>query len=135
MVVMVHTGTSVFPRARNRLGDPILVDDVAVDFPELKIILAHGGRPIWMRAAIFVARRFPNVYLEVSSIPPQSLLEYFPPLEKMASKVLFGTDWPAPAVVSIRRNLELFARLPLSDTTLEQILEKNPDEVFGHATI
>src|SRR6266699_7039910 len=41
--VMFHTGTSVFPGARNKYGDPIYVDDVAVDFPKLKILLAHGG--------------------------------------------------------------------------------------------
>ena len=44
--VMVHTGTSIFPGARNKYGDPIYVDDVAVDFPDLKILLAHGGRPL-----------------------------------------------------------------------------------------
>jgi predicted TIM-barrel fold metal-dependent hydrolase len=41
---MFHAGTSIFPGARNKCGDPIHVDDVAVDFPELKIVLAHGGR-------------------------------------------------------------------------------------------
>src|SRR6185369_5823645 len=46
--VMFHTGTSVFPGARNKYGDPIYIDDVAVDFPRLKILLAHGGRPLWM---------------------------------------------------------------------------------------
>jgi predicted TIM-barrel fold metal-dependent hydrolase len=51
--VMFHTGTSVFPGARNKYGDPIYVDDVAVDFPKLKILLAHGGRPLWMHTAFF----------------------------------------------------------------------------------
>ena len=41
--VMFHTGTSIFPGARNKYGDPIYLDDVAVDFPKLKILLAHGG--------------------------------------------------------------------------------------------
>ena len=44
--VMFHTGTSIFPGARNRYGDPIYIDDVAVDFPRMKILLAHGGRPL-----------------------------------------------------------------------------------------
>ncbi len=44
--VMFHTGTSIFPGARNKYGDPIYLDDVAVDFPKLKILLAHGGRPL-----------------------------------------------------------------------------------------
>ena len=59
--VMFHTGTSVFPGARNKYGDPIHVDDVAVDFPKLKILLAHGGRPLWMDTAFFLVRRHPNV--------------------------------------------------------------------------
>ena len=63
---MIHTGTSVFPGARSRLGDPMLSDDVAVDFPKLKIILAHCGRPLWYDEAIFLARRHPNVHLDLS---------------------------------------------------------------------
>ncbi len=55
--VMVHTGTSIFPGARNKYGDPMYVDDVAVDFPRLKILLAHGGRPLWMDTAFFLVRR------------------------------------------------------------------------------
>ncbi len=44
--VMIHTGTSVFPGARNTFADPMAIDDVAVDYPELVIIMAHGGRPL-----------------------------------------------------------------------------------------
>ena len=82
----IHTGTSVFPGARSRLGDPMDVDDVAVDFPKLTILLAHGGRPLWMEAAFFLVRRHPNVYLELSGIPPSKLLEYFPRLRKSPAR-------------------------------------------------
>ncbi len=75
--IMVHTGTSIFPGARNKFGDPIYVDDVAVDFPNLKILLAHGGRPLWMDSAFFLVRRHPNVYLDISGIPPKTLLQIF----------------------------------------------------------
>src|ERR1700737_4206188 len=64
--VMFHTGTSIFHGARNKYGDPIHVDDVAVDFPKLKILLAHGGRPLWMTTAFFLIRRHRNVYLDIS---------------------------------------------------------------------
>ena len=60
--VMIHTGTSIFPGARNRFADPMAVDDVAVDFPKLKIILAHAGRPLYMETAVFLVRRHPNVH-------------------------------------------------------------------------
>lgn len=122
--VMFHTGTSVFPDARNKYGDPIHLDDVAVDFPKLKIIMAHGGRPLWMETAFFLLRRHPNVFLDISGIPPKRLLEYFPRLEEIASRTMFGTDWPGPGVPDIKLNLDDFRALPLSDAAREQILSK-----------
>jgi predicted TIM-barrel fold metal-dependent hydrolase len=120
--VMFHTGTSVFPGARNKYGDPIHIDDVSVDFPKLKILLAHGGRPLWMDTAFFLIRRHPNVYLDISGIPPRTLLNYFPRLEEIANKTLFGTDWPGPGVPEIKRNLDEFRALPLKEETRQQIL-------------
>lgn len=128
--IILHTGTSVFPRARNRFADPLFVEDIAVDFPDLTIVLAHGGRPIWMETAVFLARRFPNVWLEVSGLPPVRLLEYFPQLPRLADKVLFGTDWPGPGVRDIGANLEAFRGLPLSPDAQRRILEENPLKVF-----
>jgi len=122
--VMFHTGTSIFVGARNRYGDPIYIDDVAVDFPKLKIILAHGGRPLWMKTAFFLLRRHPNVFLDISGIPPKALLEYFPRLEQIAAKTLFGTDWPSPGVSSIERNLADFRALGLSEEAKSNILSK-----------
>jgi len=122
--VMFHTGTSIFPGARNKYGDPIYLDDVAVDFPKLKNLLAHGGRPLWMQTAFFLVRRHPNVYLDISGIPPKTLLKYFPRLDEIAHKTLFGTDWPGPGVPDIRKNLEEFLALPLSQEIQRQILSK-----------
>ena len=122
--VMFHTGTSIFPGARNKYGDPIYVDDVAVDFPKLKILLAHGGRPLWMQTAFFLIRRHPNVYLDISGIPPKLLLKYFSRLEEIAAKTLFGTDWPGPGVPEIKKNLDDFRALPLSDDVKQTILSR-----------
>jgi predicted TIM-barrel fold metal-dependent hydrolase len=122
--VMFHTGTSIFEGARNRYGDPIYIDDVAVDFPKMKILLAHGGRPLWMDTSFFFLRRHPNVFLDISGIPPKSLLNYFPRLEEVAAKTLFGTDWPGPGVPEIKQNLDDFRALPLSEETKQQILSK-----------
>jgi predicted TIM-barrel fold metal-dependent hydrolase len=122
--VMFHTGTSIFPGARNKYGDPMFVDDVAVDFPGLKILLAHGGRPLWMQTAFFLVRRHPNVFLDISGIPPKLLLKYFPRLEEIASKTLFGTDWPGPGVPDIKRNVDDFKALPLKPEVQDQVLGK-----------
>ena len=122
--VMVHTGTSIFPGARNKYGDPIYVDDVAVDFPKLTILLAHGGRPLWMETAFFLVRRHPNVYLDISGIPPKTLLKYFPRLEEIADKTLFGTDWPGPGVPEIKQNLDDFRSLAIGEAARQQILSR-----------
>jgi predicted TIM-barrel fold metal-dependent hydrolase len=129
--VMIHTGTSVFPGARSRTGEPMAVDDVAVDFPDLKIVLAHGGRPLWMDQAFFLVRRFPNVHMDVSSIPPRAILRYFPRLAEVADKVLYGSDWPAPGVRSMADNLRDFRALDLPAAAFEKMLETNARAVFG----
>src|SRR5437868_6798783 len=128
--VMIHTGTSIFPAARNKFGDPIYVDDVAVDFPKLKILMAHGGRPIWMQTAFFLLRRHKNVHLDISGIPPKILLKYFPRLEEIAHKTLFGTDWPSPGIPDIKQNLNQFQELALPDAVKEQILSKTALEMW-----
>jgi uncharacterized protein len=120
--VMVHTGTSIFPAARNKYGDPIHLDDVAMDFPRLKILMAHGGRPIWMSTAFFLLRRHRNMYLDISGIPPRMLLTYFPRLEEIATKTLFGTDWPSPGIPDIKKNMDQFQALDIPTEMKQQIL-------------
>lgn len=131
MPVMVHTGTSIFPGARNVFADPIYCDDLGIDFPDLTVILAHGGRPLWMETAVFLVRRFKNFYMDISSIPPQNLLRYFPKLESLAEKVLFGSDWPAPGVPGMRANADKVAQLPLSEEAKRKILYENAARLYG----
>lgn len=128
--VTFHTGTSIFPGARNKFADPLLIEDVAVDFPDLTIVLAHGGRPFWTEPAMFLARRFPHVYLEVSSVPPNKIPEYFPGLDRLADKVLFGSDWPGPGVKDIGDNFRKFRNSGLSPEVVTRILETNPDRIY-----
>ena len=127
---MIHTGTSIFPGARNKYGDPMPLDDVAVDFPKMRIIMAHGGRPLWMDTAFFLLRRHKNLYLDVSGIPARGLLKYFPRLEEIAHKTMFGTDWPGPGVPDLERNIRDFRELPLKNETVEQILGGTALEVW-----
>ena len=129
--VMFHTGTSVFPRARNVFADPMPIDDVAVDFPRLPIILAHAGRPLYGETAFFLARRHANVHLDISGIPPRHLLRYVPRVADLASKVLWGTDWPSPGVTSPRKNVEEFRALNLGQAVERQILWDNASRLFA----
>lgn len=128
--VMIHTGTSVFPGARSKYGNPMELDDVAIDFPDLRIVMAHGGRPLYMDEAFFVLRRHRRMWLDVSGIPPARLLEYFPRLAELADRVLWGTDWPSPGVKDMRANIDQFLALPLSDAHKKAILETNALALF-----
>jgi hypothetical protein len=129
--VFIHTGTSVFPGARNMYADPMACDDVAVDFPGTILVLCHAGRPLWYDTAFFLLRRHPNVLLDVSSIPPRRLLEVLPRIPEVADRVLWGTDWPSRGVKSMRRNVEDFLSLPLSDAVKRKILFDNAAALFS----
>jgi predicted TIM-barrel fold metal-dependent hydrolase len=128
--IMVHTGTSIFPGARSKYGRPMELDDVAIDFPDLTILMAHGGRPLWMDEAFFILRRHKNVHLELSGIPPKKLLEYFPRIQEIEDRVVWGTDWPSPGVHDLRKNLDQFLALPLPDETKDRITRTNPVELL-----
>jgi predicted TIM-barrel fold metal-dependent hydrolase len=121
--IMFHTGSSLFKGSRLKYGDPIFFDDVAVDFPQLTIIMCHGGRPFWYDRAAFLARLHDNVYVEISGLPPKRLLSYFPELERIASKVLFGSDWYG--VKGIKENIEAISKLRISEDAKQLILGDN----------
>lgn len=127
--MLVHTGSSVFKGARIKYGDPLHLDDVAIDFPRLNILMAHSGRPFWYQQAFWMARRHTNVYMEISGLPGKKLLEYFPELERLADKVVYGSDWPGNPYP--RRNVEAILALPLKDETKEKILWRNAARVLG----
>jgi predicted TIM-barrel fold metal-dependent hydrolase len=121
--VMIHTGSSIFKGSRLKYGNPLQLDDVAVDFPDLKIVMAHSGRGLWYKEAFFLARLHKNIYMEISGLPPKNLLRYFPDLEEIADKVIFGSDWPG--IRSIENNIKEVKALPLKKSTIEKILGLN----------
>lgn len=127
--VMIHTGSSIFKGARLKYGDPLHMDDVAVDFPELTLLMVHSGRGFWYDRAFFLAKLHANVYMEISGLPPQNLLDYFPELERLADKVVFGSDWPG--MPYIKRNVDLIRSLPLKEGTKDKILGGNAARILG----
>ncbi len=126
-----HTGTSAFPASRLKYGDPVHIDDVAVDFPDLVAIITHSGRPLWYDTAYTLARMRKNVYMEIAGLPPKRLLDYFPDVERVSDKVLFGSDWPS--VPTMKGNVEALRALPLSDGAKELILGGNATRLLGLA--
>jgi len=125
MLMMFHGGTSIFPGARNVFADTMPIDDVAVDFPNLKIIIAHAGRPLHTETTFFLLRRHKNIHIDISGIPPKKLLDYLPRLEEIADKTLWGTDWPSPGVWDLKKNIDDFMRQPLTEEIKQKILYEN----------
>lgn len=127
--VLVHTGSSVFKGTKIRFADPIHLDDVASDFPELVILMAHSGRGIWYDRAFFLSRLHPNLYLEISGLPPKKLLNYFPDMENNIDKFVYGSDWPA--VKTISHNIEAVQALPIAEGSINKVLYANAAKILG----
>ena len=129
--IVFHIGSSMFKGTRLKYCDPIYLDDVAVDFSDLKLIMAHSGRGFWYEQCFSLSRLHKNVYMDITGLPPQKLLSYFPELDKNGDKVIFGSDWPG-VPTDIKQNIEVIKSLPLSDRTIEAILYGNANKIlFG----
>jgi len=114
---------------RLKYSNPMLVDDVAADFPDLRIILAHPSFP-WQDEALAVATHKPLVHIDLSGWSPK----YFPPqLVRYANsllqdKVLFGSDYP---VITPDRWLADFAALDIKPAVRPKILKDNAARLLG----
>ncbi len=126
--VLVHTGSSVFKGSKIKYSDPIYLDDVVTDFPDLPILMAHSGRGLWYEKAFFLSRLHPNLYMEISGLPPKNLLKYFPELERNSDKIVYGSDWPG--LKSMSGNIESIKKLPLASESIKKILHDNAARVL-----
>jgi predicted TIM-barrel fold metal-dependent hydrolase len=133
-----HTGqTGIGARVRGgggirlKYANPIYLDDVAVDFPDLRIVMAHPSFP-WQDEALAVATHKPNVYIDLSGWSPK----YFPPqLVRYANtllkeKVLFGSDYP---LITPDRWLADFEALDIKPEVRPRILKENAVTLLGLA--
>jgi uncharacterized protein len=104
------------------VGRPMLADDVAIEFPDLRINLSHTGWP-WVDEWCSMLWRHPNVYGDISAYFPKSLDERqvrFMNSSRGRDKVLFGTNG-----LGLQRCLEEFNQLPISDATKQAVLHDN----------
>ena len=128
--VTFHTGSTYWGAGleggggvKLRFSDPMLLDDVAADFPELKLIMAHPGWP-WQDEQLAIATHKSNVYIDLSGWSPK----YFQPLlitymtKMIPQKFLFGTDYP---MLSPQRWLLDFDGLGLSSEIKSMVLSEN----------
>ena len=136
LVALFHTGQTGVGAGqpsgggiRLKYSNPMHVDDVAVDFPDMKIILAHPSFP-WQDEALSVATHKPQVYIDLSGWSPK----YFPPQlvqyanTLLKNKVLFGSDFP---VITPERWMKDFDGIAIKDEVRPKILKDNAVKLFG----
>jgi uncharacterized protein len=136
--VLFHTGHSGIGTGvpggggvRLKFGHPMHIDDVAVDFPELPIVMAHPSFP-WQDEAISICLHKPTVYIDLSGWSPK----YFPPTlvqyanSLLKRKVLFGSDYPW---ITPDRWLADFATIGVKEEVRPLILKENAARLFGLA--
>ena len=121
-----HTG----PLCPSEPGRPIpYLDQVALDFPELKIVAGHIGYP-WVNEMISLATKYQNVYIDTSAYTirryPKEIVEYLKSYGK--NKVLFATNYP---MITAKKCLEDFEKLELDENTSDLFLYKNAERVFS----
>lgn len=137
-IALFHTGqTGVGSGMRGgngmrlKFSNPMYLDDVAVDFPDLKIIMAHPSFP-WQEEALAVCQHKPNVYIDLSGWSPK----YFPEIlvryanTLLRKKMLFGSDWP---MIAPERWLDAFDKAPFRDEVRQGILKDNAAKLLGLA--
>jgi len=135
--VMVHTGDTYNIKAKVKYSHPLHIDEVAVDHPDLKIVMCHLGNP-WFRDTAEIIYKNPNVYADISGLVlgdvrtgfEEWLAEQVKEIIGFAGdpdKLLFGTDWP---IVNMGPYLKLIDRLDLDPEDKEKILWKNTAQLF-----
>ncbi len=137
LIVAVHTGISYSRMHPIRHERPELLDQVACDFPDLRLIACHAGWP-WATEFAAVARRHPTVYLEFGGLAPKyvarpgtgwdALFGMLPTL--LRDQVLYGSDWP---VIPPTRAVREWRESGLPDRALDALLAGNARRLFGLA--
>ncbi|HSF63858.1 MAG TPA: amidohydrolase family protein, partial [Paracoccaceae bacterium] len=137
-IALFHTGqTGVGAGMRGGNGmrlkysNPMFIDDVAVDFPDMPIVMAHPSFP-WQDEALAVATHKPNVWIDLSGWSPR----YFPEIlvryanTLLKHKMLFGSDWP---MIAPEKWLDAFDKAPFRDEVRPLILKENAMRLLGAA--
>lgn len=125
--VLIHTGSSILNKARIKYGNPLFIDDIALDFPDLVIAMAHGGRGMWYDEAFTMTRLHENVYIDATGLPVRKLPRFFPDIDRFSHKFLFGTDWPQ---VNHVKEIAKYAEIGLSEESQRRILGGNAAKIL-----
>lgn len=135
--VMFHSGDTYSPKAKVRFSHPLHIDDVAVDNPEMKIVICHVGNP-WIKDCMEVVYKNENVYADFSGLVLGDFTDRFErymknQLEEMLiyagepKYFLYGTDWP---ISTMRSYIAFMNQLDLKDSEKELIMWQNAAKLF-----
>ncbi|MEJ2068650.1 MAG: amidohydrolase family protein, partial [Deltaproteobacteria bacterium] len=127
--VLFHTGTQFHAGTKIKYCRPLFVDEVAVDFPRLKLVIAHFGYP-WWEEAMAVVRRNPFVYFNIAGWGPKHIPKGVIQAANsyLKGKVLFGSDYP---LISRGRILKEVRELDIKDETFTAMTDTNPKALLG----
>jgi predicted TIM-barrel fold metal-dependent hydrolase len=92
------------------------------------VLCAHSGRGFWTQQVFELTRMRANVWMELSGLPARRIAQLFPELERVADRVLFGSDWPSSPPIS--RLADQFRQLPFSAELIENALWRNAARLF-----
>lgn len=129
LIVSFHTGVHYSLKSSIIDNNPLFIDQIAVDFPNLKIIACHAGWP-WVGEMVAIARRHSNVYLEFGGIDPKYISlkgSGWDPLftvmdNLLQDQILFGTDWP---VISANKVIKGWKSSTLKQQTVDKLFTEN----------
>jgi uncharacterized protein len=135
--VMIHTGDTHNVKAKVKYAHPLHTDEIAVDYPDLRLVLCHLGNP-WFRDTAEIIYKNPNVFADISGLVLGDIAERFEEWirEQVTEiigfagdpdKLLYGTDWP---IVNMGPYLKLFNNLDLTPEEREKIMWRNTTKVF-----
>jgi predicted TIM-barrel fold metal-dependent hydrolase len=139
--VLFHHGASPVRDAPLRFAHPLVMDEVAIRFPELRVVMAHMGHP-WQRETIVTIRKHPHVYADVSALfyRPWSFYEGLRLATEWGAldKLLFGSDFPiatpAETAAGLRRVNEPIEGTKLPPVPLdriEELIARDPLPLLG----
>lgn len=129
LLVALHTGINYTTNQPMQGENPILLDNLACDFPDLTIIASHAGWP-WVAEMVAVARKHPRIYMEFGGLAPKYIGAQGSGWEMMyrfmnsvlGEQILYGTDWPT---MDHQRTLKEWQELGLKPQVLEKLLAGN----------
>lgn len=135
--VMFHSGDTYAPTGKVKYSHPIHIDDLAVDYPDLKIVICHIGNP-WIKDCMEVVYKNNNVYADISGLVLGDFEDKFErymkkEIEEMITYagdpnyLLYGTDWP---ISNMKSYLKFMDQLELAEDKKELILWKNAAQLF-----